>query len=225
VHTPTSDGVDVGIEGTLYFTLTLDHRAVRQFDNKFGTRKFRGLDGVSRYAYEGDDGWSGFLDQIVRPVIDNDLRQQINGFRCAQLVSSCTLVQNAGNQQKVVANGGKSNNGNLAQVQQAINTSLEQDLKQTLGGDYLIDIRFNLVRIALPAEVQDAVNKAQAAFAQVTQAQARVQSAKADAQANRERERGYRDCPACAQIDTLKAIPGSVTTFAPGAGFAVTPGK
>ena len=225
VHTPTSDGVDVGIEGTLYFTLNLDHRALRQFDNKFGTRKFRGLDGQARNAYEGDDGWSAFLDQIIRPVIDNDLRQQINGFRCAELVSSCALVQNGGNQQRVSASGARSNNGNIAKVQQAINTSLEQDLKQTLGGDYLVNIRFNLVRITLPSEVQDAVNKAQAAFAQVTQAQARVQSARAEAQANRERQRGYRDCPACAQIDTLKAIPGNVTTFAPGTGFTVTPGR
>jgi hypothetical protein len=67
VHTPTSDGVNVGIEGTIYFQLTLDHAALRQFDDKFGTRKFRGLDGVIRAAYDGDDGWSGFLDQIVRP--------------------------------------------------------------------------------------------------------------------------------------------------------------
>jgi hypothetical protein len=33
---------------------------------------------------------------------------------------------------------------------------------------------------------------------------------------------GYENCPACAQIDLLKAIPPSVTTFAPGTGFAVT---
>jgi hypothetical protein len=77
----------------------------------------------------------------------------------------------------------------------------------------------------LPAKVQAAVDDAQAAFAQVTQAQARVESARADAQANAIRERGYKDCPACAQIDELKAIPSNVQTFAPGAGFAVTPGK
>src|SRR5439155_1216690 len=45
VHTPTSDGVNAGIEGTLYFTLTLDHAALKTFDNKFGTRKFRSVDG------------------------------------------------------------------------------------------------------------------------------------------------------------------------------------
>jgi hypothetical protein len=222
VHTPTSDGVDVGIEGTLYFTLNLDHSALRVFDDKFGTRKFRGLDGTARYAWQGDDGWSGFLDQIVRPEIDNDLREQINSFRCSELVSSCVLVQNGGGQQKVDANGGQTNNGNIAKVQQAINSSLSTDLTQTLGGTFITGIRFNLVRITLPDKVQNAVNDAQAAFAQVTQAQAKVQQAKADALANRERERGYRDCPACAQIDTLKAIPPNVTTFAPGGNFAIT---
>src|SRR3954451_13335013 len=58
VHTPTSDGVNVGIEGTIYFSLNLDHAALRSFDNKFGTRKFRVIDGVVRYPYDGDDGWS-----------------------------------------------------------------------------------------------------------------------------------------------------------------------
>jgi regulator of protease activity HflC (stomatin/prohibitin superfamily) len=232
VHTPTSDGVNVGIEGTIYFTLNLGDSALRQFDNKFGTRKFRGLDGVLRFPYDGDDGWSGFLDSIVRPVIDNDLREQINTFRCAELVSSCALVQNAGSAATAPpANstnkglGGQSNNGNIAKVQQAINSSLGVDLRQTLGGDFFTGIRFNLVRITLPAKLQGAVDDAQAAFAQVTQAQARVQSAKADAEANRIRQRGYQDCPACARIDELKAIPPNVQTYAPGAGFAVTPAK
>lgn len=224
VHTPTSDGVNVGIEGTIYFSLNLDHGALKAFDDRFGTRKFRGLDGAARYPYDGDDGWSGFLDQIVRPVIDNDLREQINNFRCAELVSSCSLVQNA-RSGGVTPGGGRTNNGNIAKVQDAINSSLAADLRRTLGGDFFTGIRFNLVRISLPPKVQDAVDDAQAAFAQVTQAQARVESARADAEANRIRQRGYRDCPACARIDELKAIPSSVTTFAPGSGFAVTPGR
>ena len=221
VHTPTSDGVNVGIEGTIYFSLNLDPATMRSFDDKFGTRKFRGLDGAVRAAYDGDDGWSGFLDQIVRPVIDNDLREQINNFRCSELVSSCALVQNASARRVAVA-GGQSNNGNIAKVQDAINSSLGEDLRRTLGGDFFTGIRFSLVRITLPSKVQGAVDDAQAAFAQVTQAQARVQSARADAEANRVRQRGYRDCPACARIDELKAIPPGVQTFAPGAGFSVT---
>jgi len=63
VRIPTSDGVDVGIEGTIYFTLTLDHASLRTFDDKFGTCSFRGSDGTNRHAYDGDDGWSTFTDQ------------------------------------------------------------------------------------------------------------------------------------------------------------------
>jgi regulator of protease activity HflC (stomatin/prohibitin superfamily) len=221
VTVPSSDGVNMGIEGTLYFTLNLDHESLKQFDNKFGTRKFRGLDGSSRYAWEGDDGWSGFLDQIIRPVIDNDLRTQINSFRCAELVSSCALVQNSSTpQQAATAQGqpvkAQSNNGNIAKVQTAINTSLAQDLQQTLGGNFITDIHFNLVKITLPTNVQQAVDEAQAAFAQVTQAQAKVAQARAEAQANKARQDGYNKCPTCADIEKLRALPQGITVYAPG---------
>jgi regulator of protease activity HflC (stomatin/prohibitin superfamily) len=220
VTVPSADGVNMGIEGTLYFTLNQDHATLKKFDDKFGTRKFRSLDGEARFAWEGDDGWAGFLDQIIRPVIDNDLRTQINSFRCAELVSSCALVQNTSNgqqptpgQEQVKA---QSNNANIAKVQDAINTSLAQDLQRTLGGAFITDIRFNLVRITLPQNVQHAVDEAQAAFAQVTQAQAKVAQAKAEADANRARQDGYNKCPTCAEIEKLRALPQGITVYAPG---------
>jgi hypothetical protein len=222
VTVPSSDGVNMGIEGTLYFTLNLDHESLKQFDNKFGTRKFRGLDDSTRYAWEGDEGWSGFLDQIIRPVIDNDLRTQINSFRCAELVSSCALVQNSSSPQQAAGTApgqpvkAQSNNGNIAKVQTAINTSLAQDLQQTLGGNFITNIHFNLVRITLPENVQHAVDEAQAAFAQVTQAQAKVAQARAEAQANKARQDGYNKCPTCADIEKLKALPQGITVYAPG---------
>ncbi len=116
VHVPSSDGVEMGLEGTIYFTLNQDHATLREFDDKFGTRRFRGPDGESRAAYDGDDGWNGFLDAIVRPVIDNDLREQVNGLRCAELVSSCALVQN-GSTGAPVVRGEASSNANIARVQ------------------------------------------------------------------------------------------------------------
>ncbi|MEU5883129.1 SPFH domain-containing protein [Spirillospora sp. NPDC047279] len=220
VTVPSSDGVNMGIEGTLYFTLNLDHATLRSFDDKFGTRKFRSVDGDSYFAWEGDKGWSAFLGQIVRPVIDNDLRSQINSFRCAELVSSCALVQNAslpGSQVKPQAGApAQSNNANIAKVQQAINTSLAADLKSTLGGDFVTNIHFNLVRITLPEKVQDAVDRAQAAFAQVSEAQARVATAKAEAAANKARQDGYNRCPTCARIEELRALPQGITVYAPG---------
>ncbi|MDF3300365.1 SPFH domain-containing protein [Streptomyces tropicalis] len=223
VHTPSSDGVDMGIEGTLYFSLNLDQKTLRDFDDKFGTRTFTAANGRTYHAYDGDEGWSAFLDQIIRPVIDNDLREQISRFRCAELVSSCSLVQNNGSASgsKVA---GKSNNGNIAAVQNAINSSLAEDLESTLGDKFLMGLRFNLVRISLPDNVQQAVDKAQAAFAAVSEAQAKVAQARAEAAANEARQQGYSKCPACATIDEMKAIPPNVSTFAPGQGFAVTPG-
>jgi regulator of protease activity HflC (stomatin/prohibitin superfamily) len=223
---PTADGVEVGVEGTVYFTLNTDPTILRQFDDKYGTREYRGLDGVLRHPYGNDEGWSSFLDQIVRPVISNDLREQIGDFRCAELQASCALVQNSnGNVVKTPVGGGTGSNFNITKIQNSINTSLAADLTSTLGGDYIIGVKFNLAKITLPTELQSAINRAQAAFAAVTEAQARVASAKADADANAQRERGYRNCPACATIDTMKAIPPTVTTFAPGSGFAITPPK
>ncbi|GAA2624416.1 SPFH domain-containing protein [Actinomadura fulvescens] len=220
VTVPSSDGVNMGIEGTLYFTLNLDHQTLKSFDDKFGTRKFRGVDGDSYFAWEGDKGWSAFLNQIVRPVIDNDLRSQINSFRCAELVSSCALVQNtaAADPLKPPAGGGQaqSNNANIAKVQHAINTSLAADLESTLGGKFVTNLHFNLVRVTLPEKVQDAVDRAQAAFAQVSEAQARVATAKAEAAANKARQDGYNKCPTCARIEELRALPQGITVYAPG---------
>jgi len=228
VRVPSSDGVDMGLEGTLYFSLTTDEASLRAFDDKFGTRRFRAVDGTPYYAWEGDDGWLAFLDQIIRPIVDNDLRAQVADFRCAQLVSSCALVQNSPTQPTLptpVPAPGKTgaNNTNIAQIQNAINSSLLDDLKATLGGDFLTGIRFNLVKVTLPEEVQAAVNQAQAQFAKVSEAQAKVAQAVAEAQANERRQLGYTKCPTCAQIDitkaqaeVVKAIPANVTVYAPG---------
>lgn len=224
VNVPSSDGVSMGIEGTFYFALNLDEATLRQFDDRFGTRQFRGADGTMRSAWDGDEGWSSFLDQIIRPVIDNDLRQEVNNFRCAELVSSCALVQNqssGGQQTQPVNVNGQANNSNIAKVQEAVNRSFAQDIKNTLGGEFLTSIHFNLSKVTLPDSVQKAVDDAQAAYAKVSEAQARVVQAQADADANKKRQEGYNACPACAQIDIMKAIPSNVTVYAPGAAATV----
>jgi regulator of protease activity HflC (stomatin/prohibitin superfamily) len=229
VRTPSSDGVDMGIEGTIYYNLNLTEDSMKAFDEKFGTRKFRGRDSELHYPWDSDEGWTAFIDQVMRPVIDNDLRVQINNFRCAELVSSCALVQNQSGQPGTPpsppANGntatGQQNNTNIAKVQQAVNDSLPKELRDMLGGDFFANIRFNLVRVTLPQAVQDAVNKAQAAYAQVSEAQAKIAQAQAEAEANRKRQEGYNACPMCAQIDMIRALPPGVTTYAPGAGAAV----
>lgn len=219
VTVPSSDGVSMGMEGTFYFTLNLNHDTLRTFDNKFGTRTFRGADGEFRPAWDGDLGWSSFLDQIVRPVIDNAIREQINTVRCAELVSSCSLVQNSTNPPPTMS--GQPNNANITKVQDAITATVRSDLRRNLGGDFLVDIKFILAKVTLPQAVQQAVDNAQAAYAAVSESQARATQAQVDAQANEERQRGYNACPACAQIDIMKAIPPNVTVYAPGSGATV----
>ena len=48
-HTPSGDGVEMGIEATIYFTVNIDPDTIKSFDDKFGTRQFLGADGRLRY--------------------------------------------------------------------------------------------------------------------------------------------------------------------------------
>lgn len=217
VNVPSKDGVSLGVEGTVYFTLTPDATVLAKFDDQYGTRVFTGLDKKTRHAWDDEEGWSTFLDAIVRPVIENDLRQALAKFRCADLLSSCGLVQSAA---AVAAPGGK-----ITEVQAEVNRSLPQEIKRTLGGEFLTGVSFNLTKLTLPEAVQGAVDSAQAAYAEVSKAQAKVKAAEAEAAANRARQQGYNMCPACAKIDIMKAIPPGVTTYAPGSDVAVTAGK
>lgn len=209
VTVPSSDGVNLGIEGTLYFTLNLDHETLKKFDDKYGTRTFRAQDDSSLYAWDGDEGWSAFFGQAVRPVIDNALRGQIGSMRCAELVPSCSLLESN-------ALKPRDSNANIAEVQNAVNASLARDLPVTLGGDFLTGLRFTLVKVTLPGEVQQAVDRSLSASAAVSEAQARVAQAKAEAEANRARQDGYDKCPACAEIEKLKSLPQGITVYAPG---------
>jgi hypothetical protein len=222
VSTPSSDGVPMAIEGTLYYQLNLDHTVLGQFDNKYGTRSYT-FNGHSYRAYDGDDGWNAFMNTQVRPVLDNDLRQQIADVSCAELNAACALVKDA--TQAAAAAAGKSSNVNYAAVQNAINQTLATDITTQLGGAFLTNVRFTLVKADLPSNVQDAANSALAAFAQVSQQQALVQQAQLQAQANEAKQKGYTACPACQVIDELKALPPNLTTFAPGASSGIAIGK
>lgn len=225
VEVPTQDGVRAGIEGTFYFTTAFNatpegEKLVKDFDERFGVRTFReNNEGEALYPYEGESGWRAILSQVIRPVINNDLRKSIATVTCAQLVSSCALVHNQGDVSSVT---NQDNNGNIQKVQEDINSTLKTDIQSTLGADYFSHISFLLEHVSLPGEIQGEIDKAQAQFAAVGSAQAKVKQASLEAEANEKRQQGYEHCSACAQIDELKAIPSSVTTFAPGSGFAVT---
>ncbi|WP_214109265.1 SPFH domain-containing protein [Acrocarpospora catenulata] len=221
VIVPSGDGVNVGVEGTFYFTLNLDHETLKAFDDRYGTRTYIGDDDDMLYAWDGDEGWSAFFGQAVRPVIYNTLRVQIGGMRCEELVPTCAFLNGADIPEP------STGLANLARVQSGVNASLEREIQTMLGGPYLTGFRFNLVRITLPAEVQQSITNAQGAHADIRQAEAKaeqakidgralVTSAEAEADANRARQKGYEACPACVEVDKIKALPDGITVYAPG---------
>lgn len=236
ITVPTSDGVEVTISGTFYLNTAFDNsangaRIVKKFDTQFATRTFDG-----KHAYEGNDGWSHFLAAIVEPVIQNNMRQTVAGVSCAELVSSCALVQNQGNidfsKTKQLASG-KVNQNNVQQIQDAINANLQSDLRTTLGSadkghpsdDYFKNIRFNLAKVDLPPAVQTAIDKAQANFAAVSAAQADVQKAALEAKANEKKQEGYQKCSGCLEIDKIKAWKKTGVTTVVNGNSAVAVGK
>lgn len=215
IQVPSKDGVLLGIEGTFYFTLNGDKDVLTDFDNKFGTRTYP-IQGGTALPSDGDEGWNAFLSFTLGNLVQNDLRREVVKYECSQLVASCSLAQNSANPQPV-----KTDKDQIQAIQQAVNTSIQSDIATTLGGAYFANVQFVLAKVALPGPVQDAVNNAQAAFAGVTKAQAGLQQAQIDSQANGVRQQGYNVCPTCADIDRLKALPPGITTYAPGSGVAV----
>lgn len=161
---PTSDAVNVGIEGQVLFTLNTDPAVIKDFDTKYGLRTFPVTGGAARvHPYQGDEGFAAFLDVQFRPVLDNALRQEIAKYDCAQLNAACRLVRSS-NQSRAAT--GTQSNGNLAQVQNAISQTLQSDLDSTLGGKFVQNVRFRVSQVTLSPQVNSAVDQANAAKAQ-----------------------------------------------------------
>jgi regulator of protease activity HflC (stomatin/prohibitin superfamily) len=218
---PTADGIDVGLEAKISFTTGFTgqpgDQLLRQFDARFGNRTYPVPGGGQRlHPWEGDDGFGAFLDTEFRPVLDNALRETIGRFRCDELVSSCALLSNKGG--SLDQKSGAKTNANLVAVQQAIGGALNDDLSSNLGGKYFRNVQVVVSAVRLPERVQDAVNDAQAQFAEVNKANADLQKARIRKKVNDTLGRSYDNCPACAEIDALKSIPSNVTAISLGGG-------
>jgi hypothetical protein len=219
VNVPTQDGVQVGIEGTFYLTTGFDGSSqgetlVRSFDERFGTRTFlQAGTGNDLHAWDGDAGWSAFLDNVVRPVIDNELRTVIGSYKCSDLNAACALVANANANASTVAQAGQQSSQNIQAVENAIGNGLDQNLRTTLGGDFFTNVGFRLSRVTLPPQLQNAVTDVQAARVEVATAQAKVQQAQKQNQANALLAQTYDTCAACAQIDAIKALPQGASVY------------
>jgi regulator of protease activity HflC (stomatin/prohibitin superfamily) len=224
VNVPTRDGVQVGLEATVFFHFVgeSDLGLLQRFDQTFGTRQFpvAGSDKMLR-PWDGEEGWAAMLDATFRPVLDNDLREEFGHFDCAELVASCSLVRRQSDLRRLEDTA----TANVAQIQQRINRSLQDDLRQTLGGDYFRDVRVRVARVTLPGNVQGAIDDVQAQYVAVNGAKAQVRRARFDAERKQLLAEVYRESPALARIDAISAAPkGATIVLSEGSGSSKAPG-
>lgn len=220
VNVPTHDGVQVGLEGTVFFRFVgdADVGLLRRFDQTFGTRRFP-LAGTDQllHPWDGDAGFGAMLDATFRPVLDNDLRRQVGAFACAQLVASCSLVRRVG----IASAARRDTSTNIASVEGRLALSLRDDLRDTLGGDYFRDIHVRVAKVTLPANVQEAVDAVQAQYVGVSGAKAQVRRAEYDAKRNELLAATYNHSPSLARIEEIRAAPkGSTIVLSGGGGKA-----
>lgn len=219
---PTSDGINVDIQGQAMFTLNLDEETLLDFYKKYGTRTFGG-----KYVWDGDNGFEQFLDKQFRPVLESALREEILNYKCADLNPGCArLAQVEQDSNKTAKDKGKTTvidkgeaaNRNLTTIANNIAKKLDTDLKATLNGTFFTGVRFKISRVTLGG-LQAEVNKANAASLRVATAEADgradLEKAKALRLAKEEEAKGiralnsaYANSRAKAEIDKWKAICG-----------------
>jgi regulator of protease activity HflC (stomatin/prohibitin superfamily) len=217
VNVPTRDGVQVGLEGTVFFKFVGegDIALLRQFDQTLGMRRFPVVGGNSTlFPWNGEDGFGAMLDAAFRPILDNDLRSQVGAFACSQLVASCSLVRRVVDPSEEKRNA----NRNIASVEDRLATSLRADLTETLGGDFFRDIHVRISRVTLPQRVQGAVDDVQAQYVAVNGAKAQVRRAEYDAKRNDVLADTYNRSPSLARIEEIRAAPKGSTIVLSGTG-------
>jgi regulator of protease activity HflC (stomatin/prohibitin superfamily) len=222
VNVPTRDGVQIGLEGTVFFKFVgeTDSALLRRFDMTFGTRRFRVAGGNDMlYPWNGDEGFGAALDATFRPILDNDLRSEVGRFACAELVASCTLVRRVAEKSPVSTTDRSRANLNIAAVEERLSVSLGRDLAETLGGDYFRDVHVRIGRVTLPANVQGAVDQVQAQYVGVSAAKALARRAEFEAERNTTLADSYNKSPALARIEEIRAAPkGSTIVLSSGSG-------
>ena len=208
VSVPTNDGVQVGLEATVYlrFVGESDPAVLKRFDGTVGTRRFTLPSGKELYAWQGGDGFAAMLDTVFRPILDNALRREVGGFDCAQIIASCELVRPS---KRPRLGSGSA----IRAIEARIDQSLSDDLLSTIGQPYFRDLRFRLVRVSLPQPVQKAIDEAQAEYANVSRDKARVRQAHFQARRTDMLGRSYRENPALATIDAIRAAPAGSTVI------------
>jgi regulator of protease activity HflC (stomatin/prohibitin superfamily) len=213
VTVPTRDGVQVGLEATIFFHFIGDRNLslLKRFDSGLGTRRYDTQGGRRLRPWEGDEGFAALMDSVFRPVLENDLRREIGRFRCDELVASCALLRHASRPAAVGADADNSSSVNISLVEQRLTRSLQEDLTRTLEAPYFFGIHFRLAAVRLPPRVQAVIDDVQAKYASVTGARAEVARARYEDARNKILAATYQRSPALARIHAIRSAPKGAT--------------
>lgn len=214
----TKDGVLMTLKGTLFFKTAFDC-------TEAGQRLVKAFDDANVNRPEGQrpwEDWDGWLNSQFKPIIDANARDIALGLNAKEVVSSAALLAREGEvTDEDVENA--DNKSNVAAIEEAMASGLEEQLREKLGEDFFTDITFNMEQPSLP-EVDDAIADAQRAFARV--ADVRAERLKQEEQVKVERQKklqaverqaGYVQCPSCARQDELRALPNGLLVLGGGA--------
>ena len=210
VTVPTKDGVQVGVEATVFlrFVGESNLEVLRRFEVSYGSRRFPTPGGRDLYPWEGDEGFYAWLDAYFRPVLDYNLRRELGTLQCAELVSSCSLVSRGS-----TSSGKPVRLADAEAISARISHALEQDFTRTIGLPYIRDVRMRIARVTLPKGVQVAIDDAQAQFAAVNGARAELRQAQFRAERNRLLGEEFNRSPGLVTVETMRAIPAGSTVI------------
>ena len=219
VKVPTKDGVQVGVEATVFMRFVGESNldVLRAFETSYGSRRFPTPNGGELYPWEGDEGFYAWLDTFFRPVLDYNLRREMGALPCAEVVSSCALVSRG-----ATASGKQPPPANAQLISRRISQALERDFARTIGRPYLRDFRMRIAKVTLPKGVQSAIDNAQAQFAAVNGARAELKQAQFRAERNRLLGQEFNRSPGLVAIETMRAIPKGSTVIVTAGGRTPT---
>ena len=221
VTAKSADGFNIHLTGTFYFSTAFGCDAQRKltedFDKQFGVRKFPDpKGGDDKAAWDGDRGWSSFLNAVFLPIIQNELRVSMLKFNCDEVVSSCSLVASRGGLADVGARidkaKAKQSGVNLQKIQAEIENGFTKELRDTLGKDYFVNIKFLMSQPRLDRYIESKINTSLGAFSVVSQARAQVEQAKQQAAAAQNLAKVYKNNPALVELEKWRIICGTSTT-------------
>ena len=216
-ETPTSDAVQVRIEGQALFSFNTDpdgRQGLLHEVRRADVRRARTPTRAPRAGRRSSPSSSG-------PCSTTRCARRSAGTAAWSSTTPAPTSRTPPPSRPASVDVNRDNSQNLSKVQAEIGSTLEADLKATLGGPFFENVQFRLVQVRFDEEVQESITAATAARADVAtkrlQAQQVVETAIGERRAADQKarainatRRAYRQNPAQARIDGIRALPNGL---------------